>query len=310
MGASPTVAMQQGEDYSMPFHLARQGYDVWLVMSKGSPSGRAHVDASPDGNPETCLYADPYNNPCDLGMFSTHDYFNTTFDEAGDDILKAHQYIAEQTGFRSTPIVCMSTSCNFLTSAVTLHADYFNDAATVIIEISPLIDRHSSPSFMDMSIPLMAPGLEILDEMGFALVAQGDTGPAVQRAVCEYIPLFCTISRFGVLEYNIMGYETDWAVDTITVPGGGMLITWLLQVNQQIQREGFNRYNYGPEENMRRYGSLQAPTYPFEDLNAPVALFFATDDAFISARGREVMTQEFGENVVFSQLYPVAHTWM
>ena len=45
--------LHQGRDTSPPFVLANEGYDVWMVNPRASQTSRAHVDMSPDGNPET-----------------------------------------------------------------------------------------------------------------------------------------------------------------------------------------------------------------------------------------------------------------
>jgi hypothetical protein len=309
-GASPAVGMQQGEDYSFPFYYANQGYDVWVVMSRGSTSVRAHIDASPDGNPETCLNTDPYNNPCEMGMFGTHDYFNITYDELGNDTIRAQQYIAEQTGFNSFPVVCMTTGCVLATAGAALNSEYFNSATTVFIQLSTMLDRHHSGSLMELQLMAQAPFFALADAMGFALIAFGDGMARILGAICPSIPIVCLGSRFMSEEYNLFDYDMDFAVKSSIFPDFGILITSYLHVIQQIYREGLNRYNFGEAENLRRYGSAVAPSYPIEDINVPVALFWATDDPFATPMSRQIASDLLGDNVFFEQIYPVAHTWM
>jgi hypothetical protein len=47
------TSLHQGRDTSAPFVLANEGYDVWMVNPRATQTSRAHVDMSPDGNPET-----------------------------------------------------------------------------------------------------------------------------------------------------------------------------------------------------------------------------------------------------------------
>ena len=163
---------------------------------------------------------------------------------------------------------------------------------------------------MDIMLPQVAPMLQFLDQMGFAMIIQQEGYTEFQRMICETAPVLCLLPRFANFEYNIWGEVLEWAVDTTSVMGTEILITLFLHINQQVLREGFNQYSYGAEENLRRYGSEVSPSYPFEDLNVPVAVIFSSDDAFITERDREVMLDMFGDNVVFSQIYPVVHSWL
>lgn len=48
---------------------------------------------------------------------------------------------------------------------------------------------------------------------------------------------------------------------------------------QEIQESGkFQNFDYGEEENIKRYGSSEPPAYHLENVSAPVALFYAQND--------------------------------
>lgn len=48
---------------------------------------------------------------------------------------------------------------------------------------------------------------------------------------------------------------------------------------QEIQESGnFQNFDYGPEENMKRYGNNTPPSYNLENISAPVVMFYAQND--------------------------------
>jgi lysosomal acid lipase/cholesteryl ester hydrolase len=48
---------------------------------------------------------------------------------------------------------------------------------------------------------------------------------------------------------------------------------------QEIHENGnFQNFDYGTEENVKRYGSSEPPSYNLQNISAPVALFYAQND--------------------------------
>lgn len=53
----------------------------------------------------------------------------------------------------------------------------------------------------------------------------------------------------------------------------------VVHYGQEIHDNGnFQYFDYGKEENLKRYGSEEPPLYNLDNINVPIALFYATND--------------------------------
>lgn len=90
-------------------------------------------------------------------------------------------------------------------------------------------------------------------------------------------------------------------------PSGSMTVRFLIQMATNFQRGMFLRYDYGPEVNLAVYGTEEPPEYPIQDSNVPLALFFLEYDGAYSEENMELILNKYGDNVIYSELYPVNH---
>ena len=58
----------------------------------------------------------------------------------------------------------------------------------------------------------------------------------------------------------------------------GTSVKNVLHFTQLIQSDQFQMYNYGAEENMKRYNQTTAPLYDLTRVNVPVALYWGYND--------------------------------
>lgn len=178
--------MRRGPEESFVFYLANQGFDVWVMNPRGSPTSSAHVDHSPDGNPDTCLQADPYWNPCQLGVFNTHDYFNSTFDEIGNDIVTFYEYISSQVGLEqgnSIPNVRFGSACYLVEAAFSLHPEYFDEMVPVSVQTSPMLTLSKLKGFLPVTFVSMLPLFRFMDTLGLGLLPPNLFMPIVNEYV-------------------------------------------------------------------------------------------------------------------------------
>ena len=71
----------------------------------------------------------------------------------------------------------------------------------------------------------------------------------------------------------------------------------------QMIFEGFNLFDYGPEENMERYGKEDPPRVPVEDITTPVAMFVSQRDSYTPPESTQALAEALGSNLVFYESY-------
>jgi hypothetical protein len=157
-------------DTSPAYQFADEGYEVWIMNPRASRTSRAHVERSPDGNPETCIETDPFSNPCQLGVLNTHEYFNLTYETYAQDVMQFYQYISEQTGYSSFPAYCQANGCSYLAASMSSYPGFFNDAVSVAIMTDPFIEKGNTETPFMLQFVVMLPLFSLLDNLGFGLI--------------------------------------------------------------------------------------------------------------------------------------------
>lgn len=95
---------------------------------------------------------------------------------------------------------------------------------------------------------------------------------AAEKYICENTVF--VICGFDKEQYN----ATLMPVIFAHTPAGTSTRT-VVHYAQEIQEKGnFQNFDYGPEENMKRYGTKVPPQYNLENISTPIALFYAQND--------------------------------
>lgn len=74
-------------------------------------------------------------------------------------------------------------------------------------------------------------------------------------------------------------------------PAGGSLRQGL-HFLQTMKSARFCQYDYGEQENLRRYGTAGSPDYPLEKITAPVALYYGSNDPFVAGRDLDQLAEK------------------
>ena len=69
----------------------------------------------------------------------------------------------------------------------------------------------------------------------------------------------------------------------------------------------FPLFNYGPAENMKKYGQIKPPNVPLENFKVPVALINGTSDKLSTLTDVEWLYQKISDSVVFRGTYALGH---
>ena len=102
-----------------------------------------------------------------------------------------------------------------------------------------------------------------------------------------------TVSELA--KYNMVGH----------FPSGTSFQT-LNHFRQLIQKGTFEKYDYGFEENYKRYGQMQPPTFDLSKINTvPIAMFMGSGDLLASPKDYKwTIDQMVNANIVYQKEYP------
>ena len=97
--------------------------------------------------------------------------------------------------------------------------------------------------------------------------------------LCNYQPsqVICTSILYELCGPSKYFNESREAVYLTHTPAGTSVKN-VLHFTQLIQSDQFQMYNYGAEENMKRYNQTTAPLYDLTRVNVPVALYWGYND--------------------------------
>jgi hypothetical protein len=76
---------------------------------------------------------------------------------------------------------------------------------------------------------------------------------------------------------------------------------------QTITSDSFRYFDYGKEENMKRYGSEIPPNFPLDKIYVPIALFIGTADLLGTVKDNEWFIPEISQAIVFNEMYEYGH---
>lgn len=132
---------------------------------------------------------------------------------------------------------------------------------------------------------------EIDVEMTFCTIF-GGTCEKVLRAFADADTSVDNMDRFAV-------YQADF-------PAGSSYQD-LIMFFQNTVREQFKQFNYGERTNKQKYGTVEPPSIPLENLDVPVALFAGSYDKIATPDNVEWLNDQISDKVVHKAYYPLGH---
>jgi len=69
----------------------------------------------------------------------------------------------------------------------------------------------------------------------------------------------------------------------------------------QLEEEGFKRFDWGVEGNMREYGTQSPPDYHIENIKYPVAVMYGSKDALADPLDVQWTMSKLQDTLVFSK---------
>lgn len=82
----------------------------------------------------------------------------------------------------------------------------------------------------------------------------------------------------------------------------------LTHFRQNVQTGRFAKFDFGKEENLKKYGSELPPEYDLTKISGtPIALFCGLKDKCASKEDYQWTKEQLGDNVVFYKEYEIGH---
>ncbi|CAH0719125.1 unnamed protein product, partial [Brenthis ino] len=261
LGSSADWVMS-GTEKGLAYILSNAGYDVWLANVRGNTYSRAHVTINPD----------------------TFKFWNFTFHEVSQyDLPAVIDYIMETKGWDvKINYIGHSMGTTILFALLSTKTQY-NKVLRAGFALAPV----AFMSDIKSPIRLLA---KFSNNLEYILKLLGVNEFLPQNAVlrwlskhaCEvnhYEEAICENSMFILCGFDAKQFNRSLLPIILGhVPAGASTRT-LVHYAQEIRNGGrFQQFDYGPEENVKIYGTTAPPEYPLHKITLPIALFGAEND--------------------------------
>lgn len=267
---APVVLLQHGiEDSSIQwvinspekalgFVLSRAGYDVWLGNNRGNMMSRGHVNL-------TAKQKEYWD--FDFEEMGTQDVpafinFILNKTEGKNKIGKLAAYVGHSEG----------TSQFFIGSS--LMPEFYKEKVNLFVALAPIVRLdHSTNKLMVYAAPIYPILQPLVQATGFySLIDQGATAKFLGSSFCKVVPHFCIALNEGFFDFHgKIDNSARWADKMAHSPAGAGWRT-LAHYAQIIKNKRFQRWDYGADENNKRYGQPTAPDYDLSKIEVPLAI--------------------------------------
>ncbi|XP_047031193.1 lipase 3-like [Helicoverpa zea] len=269
-----------GPGNALAYLLADQGYDVWMGNARGSKHSRRHISLQPS----SAAFWD----------FSWHEIGIYDLPAMIDYVLaKRNTKTLKYAGFSQG-----TTSFFVMTS----EKPEYNSKISVMVALSPVAFMANVVSPV---IRLLAPGTSIIHGASqtfgvYEFLPDSKAINTVKWQLCGTGPL-ASILCSNVL-FLIAGFDfgqlnvTNLPVIFGHMPAGAS-VKQLAHYGQGLISRDFRQFDYGSDENMKRYGVKVPPSYALDKIVAPVCLLYSDADWLAHTTDVELLSKKLN-NVV------------
>lgn len=261
---------------SLGYILADAGFDVWMGNTRGNSYSRRHVEFD---SCSTCP-----------------DFWNFGFDDTGKyDFAAEMDYIMDVTGVDQVHFVGHSMGATQLVVFLSELPEY-NDKIAGAYLMGPAVYMTNVNNPITI-IASWGETLEILYHFfGFYeflphyefiqwvahFFCNVEDNPVV-GSLCENIVFLFTGINEAQLNMTMMPIYLD------NVPDGTSTRPFVHYAQLNLIEDVFQKYDFGSEENMVRYGTETPPIYDLSKVTAPVALFVGDKDDLATVADAETL---------------------
>nr|XP_032523030.1 lipase 3-like [Danaus plexippus plexippus] len=251
-----------GPEKGLGYILSDAGYDVWLANVRGNTYSRAHITLKPD----------------------SFEFWNFTFHEVSQhDLPAVIDYIMEVKGWDVKINYIghsMGTTILFALLSTKTHYNKVLRAGFALAPVAFMTDIRSPIRLLAKYSDNLEYLLKLLGTNEF--LPQNSVLRWLSKHACEinhYEEAICENSLFILCGHDEQQFNRSLLPIILGhVPAGASTKT-LVHYAQEIRNAGrFQQFDYGPEGNLKEYGSFDPPQYPLHKITLPIALFGSEND--------------------------------
>jgi pimeloyl-ACP methyl ester carboxylesterase len=256
--ASADLWILNDEDKSPAYILANQGYDVWFGNIRGNRYTRNHTTLNPDKDAA-------------FWQFTWQDF-------AHYDLPKMIQFVRNATG-KNMDYVGHSQGTLIMLAALSEQNPILYQSVNKVILLGPVWYLKNTLS------PLLRKALNgtdpIFKKMGLNVFAPwGPKSSKTFAIFCHFTPKTCREAMM-IASFNEPKLDNAKIMPTVAghAPAGTSYLNMLhfLQMSQEKIWQ-LRKYDFGPTENMKKYGQPQPPQYDVKKIQKKIHLFAGTVD--------------------------------
>lgn len=251
-----------GPQKSLPYILSDAGYDVWLANVRGNTYSRAHVSRN----------------------INTFAFWNFTFHEVSQhDLPAVIDYIMEIKGWGiKIDYIGHSMGTTVLFALLSTKTQY-NKVLRAGYALAPVAYMSNIRSPIRL-LARFSNNIEFL----LKLIGTNEFLPHdsvlrwLSERACEinhWEAAICENSMFVLCGHDAKQFNNSLLPLILGHDPAGASTMTLIHYAQEIKNAGrFQQFDYGPEGNLRQYGTNVPPEYPLDRITLPIALFSAEND--------------------------------
>lgn len=262
--AASDIWVLRGPEKDLAYLLCDEGYDVWLLNTRGNFYGKRHERLTP--------------KDAKFWRFSWHEF-------GVYDTVATIDHVLKNTGLERVSLIGHSMGTTIELVLLSMKPEY-NDKVNVVLSFAPVaIFTHLIPGLVGtLGIRYGKQLQETFQLLGMHEIFPRNTFTVgVYSSLCEgpRIENFCQ-----KIFFHLMGLTNAEQFDINMIPmmlehfPQGTSIKTLLHYRQIIISGKFRQYDYGPESNFLHYQNLTPPEYPLQKVTTPVVLYYGANDAY------------------------------
>uniref|UniRef100_A0A1L8DPY2 Lipase n=2 Tax=Nyssomyia neivai TaxID=330878 RepID=A0A1L8DPY2_9DIPT len=264
----------QGPQNSLPFQLADAGYDVWMGNFRGNIYSRKHTTLS----------------------VREREFWDFEWHECAYDLSSMITYVLLVSGEKKIHYIGHSQGATAALVFLSLQPQY-NKMFRTFQAIAPIgyLRNAKSPFLKALSRINMSP------EIASEYIGHGEFVPSNRildlggRLLCK--DHATTQSLCLNTLFLLVGFDSDQMNKTLLPeifsrhPAGSSIYE-LIHYAQEVKSGNFAQYDHGTVGNLKRYGSINPPSYELSKVTAPVTIYYAQNDWLSSIEDVEHLAQK------------------
>ncbi|XP_034240195.1 lipase 3-like [Thrips palmi] len=254
----------RGRDHDLPFLLADAGYDVWLANTRGSTYSRKHEKYS---DSDYRFWDFTLHEP---GVYDLPAFMDKVLNTTGAS--KLH-YIGHSMG--TTIFYILGSTRPDLMSRVRLAVHLAPVTYWSRIQ-SPLAKR----AFQAASV-LKRLNMPMLFDNYFS---RSNRSVVMADVLCRDgspVQGLCAEALFGIVGSNKAQLNMTMLPMIFAHFPAGASVGQVAHYYQNYEQGIFHQYDYGSEQNIKKYGSSRPPVYNMSRVTAPVAIWYGLNDRLV-----------------------------